>query len=470
MTLSRYNKQMLAIFFGLPLTLLAALPLQAADSITNYFFRTINAPSLTQKNSALMSALDSERYAEAVGLSEELVDMAESDQTIDTMSYARALSNAAILDAVSGDRKNALLRTDKAVELIEASDHFHPDLLNILMVKSYTHNAEDMHLNAEDDLRRAQHIAHRMDGVYTTKQIPIIKSLVGIKIVRGEYREADQEQRFSLRVSERAYGVASEELMPTLERLGVYFAGRGSSIPLNTNQDGRLYRDRLFRESSRMFERSITMIEDKHGDNDLRLLAPLKGLSRTKYLQGYGRISAERPMERALQIVQNNPATDTIDQARAIVTLADLYTITSDVRSSTLYLEAWQLLAEDEAYAELRYELFGQPHRLKPEVPIAPVLIRHPIDVEKGTELYVDIQYNIREDGKVRDAKVLDGNVPNADRRMMRDFVSTMRYRPRIADGELQMTEGMSLHQTYRVKQKKPESSFTVTSEVDRPD
>jgi len=182
MTLSRYNKQMLAIFFGLPLTLLAALPLQAADSITNYFFRTINAPSLTQKNSALMSALDSERYAEAVGLSEELVDMAESDQTIDTMSYARALSNAAILDAVSGDRKNALLRTDKAVELIEASDHFHPDLLNILMVKSYTHNAEDMHLNAEDDLRRAQHIAHRMDGVYTkskfllSNRLPVLKS------------------------------------------------------------------------------------------------------------------------------------------------------------------------------------------------------------------------------------------------------------------------------------------------------
>ena len=470
MITSRNNKRTLGSFFGLALLLLAVLPLQAADSITNYFFRTISAPSLTQQNSALMAALDSERYEDAMSLSQGLVGMAESDQTIDKLSYARVLSNAAILDAVGGDRNNAILRTGLAIELIEASDPFHPDLLNILMVKSYTHNAEDMHLSAEDDLRRAQHIAHRMEGVYSKKQIPIIESIVSIKLTRGEYRNADQEQRFNLKVSEQAYGIAGEELMPTLERLGAYFADRGSSISLNTNQDDRLYRDRLFRESTRMLERSIKIIEDKYGAADLRLLLPLKGLSRTKYLQGYGRIHAKRPMERALEIVKNDPATDTIDQVRAMVDLADLYTITSDIRGSALYLEAWQLLAEEEAYAELRYELFGRPHRLKPEVPIAPVLARQPVEVEKGNELYVDIQYDIREDGKVRNARVLDGNVPNADRKMMRDFVTGMRFRPRITDGELQITEGMSLHQTYRVRKKKVENSFNISSGVGGPE
>ncbi|MFT7242678.1 MAG: hypothetical protein ACI82A_000018 [Candidatus Azotimanducaceae bacterium] len=470
MILLRNNKQQPGLFFGLALLLLAALPLQAADSITNYFFRTINAPSLIQQNDAFIAALDSERYEDAMILSHGLVDMAERDQTIDKMSYARALSNAAVLDAVSGDRDSAILRTGLAIKLIEASDPFHPDLLNILMVKSYTHNADDMHLNAEDDLRRAQHIAHRMEGVYSKRQIPIIESIAGIKLARGEFRNADQEQRFNLKVSEQAYGIASEELIPTLERLGAYFADRGGSIPLNTTQDDRLYRDRLFRESTKMLERSITIIEGEYGPNDLRLLSPLKGLSRTKYLQGYGRINAERPMERALEIVKNNPATDTIDQARAIVDLADLYTVTSDVRASALYLEAWQLLAEEEAHLELRYELFGRPHRLRPEAPITPVLFRHPVEVEEGIELYVDIQYDIREDGKVRNARVLDGNVPNADRKMMRDFVTTMRFRPRIMDGALQITEDMSLHQTYRVRKKEAENSFSISSGIGGPD
>lgn len=470
MSLSRFNKQMLAIFLVLPFSLLAALPLLAADSITNYFFRTINAPALTQQNSALISALDSKRYEDALALSQGLVDMAQSDQSIDKMSYARALSNAAILDAVSGDRNNAILRTGMAIKLIEASDPFHPDLLNILMVKSYTHNAEDMHLSAEDDLRRAQHIAHRMDGVYSKRQIPILESIAGLKMVQGEFRDADQEQRFNLKVSEKAYGIASEELMPTLERLGAYFADRGSSIPLNSSQDERLYRDRLFRESTRMLERSITIIEDTYGPGDLRLITPLKGLSRTKYLQGYGRIHAERPMERALEIVDKHPATDTIDRAKAIVSLADLYTVTSDARASTLYLEAWGLLSEDEAYLDLRYELFGRPHRLKPEAPISPVLFRQPVEVEIGEELYVDIQYDIREDGRVRNARVMAGNVPNADRKMMRDFVTTMRFRPRITGGVLQVTEELSLHQTYRVRKKSAESSFNISSGVGGPE
>ncbi|MFT5561593.1 MAG: hypothetical protein ACI9Z9_001470, partial [Litorivivens sp.] len=288
MILSQYSKQMSAILLGLTLSSLTALPAQAADSITNYFFRTISAPALAEQNNALMSALDAERYTDALTLGKGLVDIAERDLTIDKMSYARALSNAAILDAVSGDYLNAILQTTKAIELIESSDPFHPDLLNILMVKSYTHKAEAMNVDAEDDLRRAQHIAHRMEGVYTKRQIPIIESIASIKIANGEYRNADQEQRFNLKVSEQAYGLASEELTPTLERLGAYFADRGGSIPLNTVQEERLYRDRLFRESTRMFERSIMIIEDKHGADDLRLLAPLKGLSRTKYLQGYG--------------------------------------------------------------------------------------------------------------------------------------------------------------------------------------
>lgn len=443
-----------------------ASPVFAADTISNYLFRNITANQLQALNVELSTAFDSERLEEAIAIGTTLVEMAEKDETIDKISYARVLSNSAILQALGGNRGVSIYQSTQAVELIEVSDPFHPDLFNILMVKSYTQNAEDMHTAAEDSLRRAQHIAHRQDGVYTPRQLPIIETLAGIKIATGEFLDADQEQRFNLKVSERAYGVASEELMPTLNKLGSYFADRGSSIPLNTAQEQRLYRDRLFRESTRVFERSISIIEEKYGDTDLRLIDPLKGLSRTKFKQGFGRANAERPMERVLEIVRGNPATDKADHAKALVALADLYTITTDSRAGDRYLEAWQLLADDPVQEELRYELFARPRRLLPEVPILPVLYRHPVGVEKGDELFVDIEYDIREDGRVRNAAVTDGNVSNSDRKLMRDFVSTMRFRPRLVDGQLIKTEGMSLHQNYRFKEREPETKISISSGV----
>jgi len=443
-----------------------ASPVYAVDTISNYLFRNITANQLQELNVELSTAFDSERLEDAIALGKTLVEIAEKDETIDKISYARVLSNSAILQALGGNRGVSIFQSDQAIELIDISDPFHPDLFNILMVKSYTQNAEDMHTEAEDSLRRAQHIAHRQDGVYTPRQLPIIESLAGIKIAKGEYQNADQEQRFNLKISEQAYGVASEELMPTLNKLGNYFADRGSSIPLSTTQEQRLYRDRLFRESTRVFERSIAIIEDKYGDTDLRLIAPLKGLARAKFKQGYGRVNAERPMERVLDIVRGNPATDKADHAKALVALADLYTITTDSRAGDMYLEAWQLLADDPVQEELRYELFARPKRLLPEVPIQPVLFRHPVGVEDGNELFVDIQYDIREDGKVRNAVVIEGNVPNSDRKLMRDFVSTMRFRPRIVDGQLTRTEGMSLRQNYQIRESMPEAKLGISSGV----
>lgn len=458
------NKTRLIVF----LTVLLTTPTSVwADSIANYFFKTIANPNLQGHTEKLLKAFESEQLQEAHDASLAAVEQAVNDVTIDKMSFARVLSNAAILDALAGERNEAINKTRQAVEMIEETDPFHPDLFNILMVSSYTHNVEDRHLEAEDTLRRAQHIVHRQDGVYTRRQIPVIESIAGIKIATGKFRDADQEQRFTLKVSEQAFGKGTEELMPTLARLGEYFANRGSSISISSIQEERLYRDRLFRDSASMYERSIAIIEDKYGDGDLRLIEPLKGLSRTKFLQGYGRIHAERPMERALEIVRTNPATDVADYAKALVSLGDLYTKTSDIRSMEMYKEAWALLSEDPAHEELRYELFGRPARLLPEAPIQPVLFRQPVDVEEGEELFVNIQYDIREDGKVRNSRVLDGNVPNADRKLMRDFVSTMRFRPRIKDGELQRTDGMTLHQTYEVRRKEPQKSLSITSGID---
>ena len=161
-------------------------------------------------------------------------------------------------------------------------------------------------------------------------------------------------------------------------------------------------------------------------------------------------------MERAAGIVTTNPSSDVSDHAKSLVELADTYVITTDGRALDVYTEAWEMLADPE-FDDLRYQLFGTPKMLFPDEPIQPVLARHPMNAVVGDELFVDIEYDIRHDGRVRNVKIVEGNVPNEEKKMLKTYVSRLKYRPRIVEGEFFMTEGLSWHQTFRVLEKVPE-------------
>ncbi len=435
--------------------------------VSSYLFKEIPNEILAAKNQTIVDLFNNEKYPEAATLASEVIAEVEEDLTIDKLSYARFLSNAAIIQATADNLTEAALSLDQAITLLEEHDPFHPDLFNILVVDGFVQDALKQYDAAEDALRRAQHIAHRHDGVYTPRQIPLLVSIANVMVARGDDFDADREQRFNLKVNEHNFGANSETLIPTLTKLGTYFANRASSLPIRAStdvEDIRTSRDNLFRESVALFERAIHIIEDKYGSNDLRLIDPLKGLARTKYLQGYGRANAKKIMERALDIVTSNPATDKPDHAKALIDLADFYNITSDKRATETYKAAWDLLASDPNYEDLQYQYFGKPMRLHPETPVRPTLTRHPVDVEKGNELYVDLQYDVMPSGKVDNVRIVDGNVPNSEKRVMRNFVGDMRFRPRIVDGELVPTEGLSLHQVYTVKERIPETKISISA------
>ena len=146
---------------------------------------------------------------------------------------------------------------------------------------------------AADTYRQAQHISHRIDGVYTQLQIPVIDALTEIHIRTNKPYQADQEQRLKLKVIEQAFGPDDEAIIPTLTKLGAYFAVRGHSFNVNVNSQTRLYRDSLFRDAINMFDRSLAILEDNYGEADLRLVDPLIEMSKVRFLQGSSRTQAE---------------------------------------------------------------------------------------------------------------------------------------------------------------------------------
>lgn len=241
-----------------------------------------------------------------------------------------------------------------------------------------------------------------------------------------------------------------------LSSLGSYFASRGDTISLAAATEFRLLRSILFRDAINLYHRAIEIIELNYGVNDLRLLAPLRGLASARMFEITQRRYAETALLRSQEIVDSNPNSQRTDRAQVLVDLGDFYTITSDKRGKETYLSAWAILQETPGTQQLASSLFDSPLRLYPRESPFLFLDRTPDGVTPGVELFADLQYDITSDGRVQGIEVIDKNVPNKGVRLLRQIFRASRYRPRIQDGELVSTDAVQSRQLFAVLYKKP--------------
>ncbi|MCZ6502272.1 MAG: hypothetical protein O6945_07145 [Gammaproteobacteria bacterium] len=427
----------------------------AQENVLDYFFDelTFNNETSRHQYEQIQIQLRNSQLEPATQAAENLVansiGLTESDPAL----YGKLLANLGILLSSQGYYLEAMEALDPGLEFIEEkANPFSTTLMNVIMARGLTQSELNYFKEAEESFRRAQHISHRVGGVYTPQQLEIINYITRLNLRQGKLLDADREQKFNLRISEQAYGKDSEKLLPILQRLGAYFASRGKMIPLSDQLDFRYYRDSLFRRSINFYRRAIKIIEDNYGVNDLRLVEPLRGLANARLLQITNRSASEAALERALSIVDSNPDTDLPDRIKAMIRLADMYTITGDRRAPAIYLQAWEMMQENATYRQLSAEIFGTPTRLHPEVSGVLYLARKPDAALKGdVELYIDVAYSVRANGRVTNIHLLEKNVPNAQVRYMRARLADTRFRPRILDGELVATENLMIHQTFEV-------------------
>ncbi len=452
------------LLFGILLT--CALAAQGHDDVLDYLFDDLHFDDKTsarhqQRIEALIENGEFEKALEtATLLADRNVDLAETEPEL----YGRILVNLGILYSVLGQAEEAWTFLEPGFEYLSSnSGPFHETLMNALMAKGLTLMDLERLDEAEEAFRHAQHIAHRAEGVYTPRQLNIINYITRIELKKGKVLEADLQQEFNLRISEQAYGKESVELVPILQRLGSYFASRGDMISPSEAAELRFERDSLFRQSLELYQRAIRIIEQNYGENDPRLVEPLRGLARARLLQSTNRRLGEVALERALEIVESNPDSDLPDRVTAMIHLADMYTITGDRRAADLYLKAWKMMEDEPGYEELSARLFGSPTRLYPDITGILYLTRRPDAAMEGdVELYIDAEYTVAENGKVKNIRFIDKNVPNSQAKMLRSTLAGTRFRPRIIDGELVATENLILHQTFQVLAPDAEQSITL--------
>lgn len=391
-------------------------------------------------------------WQNALSTSDTLIRNSTNLQDTNPKAYGQMLINHGILLAASEQYDEAMTMIDSGLVMLEEEvSPFSDELINGIMARALTQMGLQMPAEAEDSFRRAQHITHRKDGVYAEDQLVMLNYMTATSLQQGDPIAADTQQLFSLKVAEQVYGPESQAILPTLSRLGSYFASRGSTVPVMAPTEIRMLRDSLFKHSISMYNRALMIVEQNYGAQDMRLVPHLRGLASARLLQVTARHRAEDALLRSLEIIENQPDVKTVEQAQAHIDLGDLYIITSDERSAEFYLTAWNMLQENQQTREVAQSLFGVPVRLYPRSTPVYFLDRIPDAAEGAEELFVDLEYNITENGRVRDVKVIDKNVPNEKVRILRQSVRAVRYRPRIEKGEIVATEGLRLHQLYKV-------------------
>lgn len=443
----------------LMLTLLISLISTFAVAETDFLIALEeDIPGITEEISRTHAVLLGHTRAgnneQAISAAQKMVDQFREAYDEESEFLSTPLSYLGLVRLANEDAPGAIDAFNRAIKLVEqSSGQFDFNLLLPLQGIALSYLSLENYETASDMLRRAQHITHREKGVYNAEQLEIIDKLILVEIKTGEYAEADREQLFYLKIHENTYGKDDPRILPALQQVAQHMARRGGGTvfsryrihPNNT----QLARDAFFRKSVDLYKRAISITEDNYGESDLRLIEPLRGIAQARTWQRANRNSAEDSLTRVLQIVKGDPGSDIPDIVRATVDLADMYVISSDSRAKKTYRKAWDLIADKPDYEDLREELFGTPVRLYPDLMGVIRLSKRPDKAED--EIFAEVEYTVRADGRVRQITIVDANVANEERRALRSRFSYTRFRPRVVAGETVDTEHMVMRQLYEV-------------------
>ena len=374
--------------------------------------------------------------------------------TLSGLNRLKASCNVAIMKVASGDYTDGLVGLDNSIAaLSDLVKPFDPAMVRALVVRGIAALSVEDYNESRKALRRAQHILHREEGVFTLNQLPLVDYLALTNLRAGEPFSADREQLFSVTIVKKEFGDRSESIIPRLIRVGNYFAQRAMGIPISTDTDSLNQRAWMLKTSRQMHLDTIEIFEELYGTDSPKLIAPLRRLAKAKLIASMGRKSAESDLRRALELSSKNEEVDKAEVYAVNVDLGDFYAVTKNEKSAAQYLLSWKLMQEEDAGKQLAKSYFGSPVRLHPPKISHFSLDRLPDSAEPGSELFVDLEFGINEAGRVFNAKITDKNIPNDQARAVRQREKNTIYRPRIEEGVFVPVDANQLRQLFKVKQ-----------------
>ena len=389
------------------------------------------------------------------------------------------LMKHAMVRRQAGENLQAMRVAELVIELIERnSGVFDPALVEPLVFLAQLQQDGGDHPAAMERLNRAQHILHRVDGVMTGLQLPILDLM---KINFAAMEQTDEVRmitELSYAIHVRRLDKNSLEFLPFLIDQAEYKAS--------------IWQFRVARE---LYSDALGILEQSLSKNDPDFVDVLNGLASIRYKEQVygvpgsrliarraastrqtsnketqstlhigkilgrewgpkispkrGRKEGTRMRQTVIVIMEEHPDRfSAFQRAQAHIRLGDWYMVIRKPRlADGAYRSAWYLLADEEDAAELLASYFGQPKKLKYSKPSLP--LSGPGRYENYDDRYVVVRYSVNKNGAVRNLRFVDSNAPAAMNLKMRDAVKRAIYRPRYVNAQAVVTDDCYLREEF---------------------
>jgi tetratricopeptide (TPR) repeat protein len=330
--------------------------------------------------------------------------------------------------------------------------------------------------NAIPILRQAALLSQRLDGVMNPRQLRVYEPLSECYVALDMVRDLARVQEQVLLVRENIYGKDDIRMLPALARAGEWYERAGD-----------------YQSARDLYSRAMRIARKAGGDQDIRLVLPLRAMARTyrlemQYEQEGLRGKAldaqgQRTLERAARIVRTKaseaprqatdaPRSDLVPTSNTdggsgpggargtngnsvevdahlrvdtLLELADWYQMGGAVRDAVkVYKEAWQAAV---ASGQSGADLLGEPQPILYRAAVGVALRRPPADREKLKHYWIDFEFTVTRFGEVTDVVATNATAPRDLQLGIAENLKRTHYRPRFIDGEAVDTPGVRIRQ-----------------------
>jgi tetratricopeptide (TPR) repeat protein len=424
----------IAVAFTLSLTATPSLAVTDADRLAVYQeFRT---------------QFDARQYAAARPLAEKLVKLTEEQYGPDELVLAKPLTNLATVDYKLGNYAGAIESYQRTLRILQAKSTL-ADKQQIAPL----HGLGVSFLGANDPesavvaLKRAADLSRNTDGLFNINQVEFIDALIDAYAATGRWQEAEKEALYAMRVEEAAYGRSSIKLLGRLDKLARWYEA-----------------DRRFTSERNVYDRALAILQKSSPENDLRRVAPLRGIARAFRLESFYGVEGadnsgsfntgnqgaqvfadatqsrrgETALATALSIIDSNTPVDQQMRGEVLTDLGDWYLIANALRRAyDTYADAWK------AFAQVDNTKVLTVPRILAYRPSISSIDRSQLDPAEAVMKTVELHFSVDRDGRIDNVTSPTTDVPEA---IVRGSVMSMkrsRYAPRIENGAAVPTENV---------------------------
>lgn len=321
-------------------------------------------------------------------------------------------------------------------------------------------------------LRRGIHVSRMEDGLHTPHQIGLVQQLIATHLKRGEFIDADAQQRYLYRLKTRGQDPRGDEFRAATLHYGNWVR----SVYLADYEKERFPR---LVEMQDIYADTLERIEELEGEDSPELLPYLRGLADVSYLLTvypgerrqadrmttandsfwrFQRMNDEtinfafrqglKSLKRQEEILRRSNAS-AIEVANARLAIADWYQWNERYADALpVYKEVWEFMSTEDQGED--WQATSLLHPL--ELPKETVFNLGPVPIDHMNTGEVSLRFDVSRHGKARNIEVLTprsretvGLVSQAYQRL-----KNVRFRPRVLNGEVVATE--NIERTYTIR------------------